>query len=295
MPQYARPDEDIAGVWNPSPGYVNIDEVVADDGDGVEGSVNHIITTNFIEFGLSAVQDPNSAASHIIRYRVDQSEDSVPHSGVSADIRAVLKEGSTTIASTPWVTPSKVSVTQYTYTLSGAEAGAISGAGYATALRLRFEIRLVGGVFPDANDVNIRWAEFEVPSQTPAAPTGLAVVPSWRDEKLTWEDNSGNETGFRIERRPPGDPFVVVIVTPPDIEEYTDPLPPIVIPPPDPPPTYCYRVYAVNAFGDSDPTAEVCAQLLAPITNNGPVAVEPAQTEYSQEHGESATYTPVTT
>ena len=294
MAQFARPDEDISfsSLWNvpASDKYADIDEVVASDDEANVASLNFTSTTGFGEFGLSAVQDPNSAALHIIGYRAKRTD----LLGVcTVEVRAILKEDTTVIATTDWITLTDA-YQNLSYTLSSGEAGAITNAGYATGLRLRFEIRtLDASIPPDEAKFVLSWAEFEVPATTPATPTGFIITPDWHNERLEWEFDPDTEVGFIVERRkPPIEDFEPLIVIPPVVPPtiiLIDPIIPPVVPPPNPP-TYCYRVYAFNSYGNSDPTDEVCSELSVPITSSITIAIEPAKTTYFKERGESETY-----
>ncbi len=79
----------------------------------------------------------------------------------------------------------------------------------------------------------------------PAAPSGLnATAVSTTQINLTWVDNSGNETGFRVERRIGSGAWSTVTTTAANATSYSNTgLTPNT--------TYEYRVYAVNGAGDS--------------------------------------------
>lgn len=81
----------------------------------------------------------------------------------------------------------------------------------------------------------------------PAAPSNLQVLSRRQTEiRLGWEDNSGNEEGFEIERSPNGhSSWTQVGTVGADITSYTDTGLGLGI-------TYYYRVSAYNASGDSD-------------------------------------------
>ncbi|MBN1670390.1 MAG: lamin tail domain-containing protein [Kiritimatiellae bacterium] len=81
----------------------------------------------------------------------------------------------------------------------------------------------------------------------PAAPTNLAVTATAPTAaRLTWEDRSGNETGFTIDRRISGGVWEAAVATvAADVTVHTDTgLTPGTL--------YDYRVRAGNAYGDSD-------------------------------------------
>lgn len=99
----------------------------------------------------------------------------------------------------------------------------------------------------------------------PNAPANLrATVFSAMQVELRWDDNSGDEDGFKIERRGPADPdFRETVRVGPNITVVTDGTV-------QPSSAYSYRVRAFNRGGDSDysntATATTPAQLpLAPL------------------------------
>jgi hypothetical protein len=70
---------------------------------------------------------------------------------------------------------------------------------------------------------------------------------------MTWNDNSDNEDGFRVERRlGQGGSFSTVATLGAGVESHTDTGR-------DPDTEYCYRVIAHNADGDSNPSNVDCA------------------------------------
>jgi N-acetylneuraminic acid mutarotase len=79
----------------------------------------------------------------------------------------------------------------------------------------------------------------------PAAPSGLTATPlSTAGIALTWNDQSGNEAGFRIEQALDGIAFALVGVTGSNVIAYTATnLNPAI--------KYYYRVYAFNGAGNS--------------------------------------------
>lgn len=90
--------------------------------------------------------------------------------------------------------------------------------------------------------------------EPPAAPTNLQVaVHSLSSVGATWNDNSNNETGFRIMRRVganKNEPFVEVATVGANVTSYTDTNVELGE-------TYAYKVFAFNSGGDSAPTDEV--------------------------------------
>jgi hypothetical protein len=95
--------------------------------------------------------------------------------------------------------------------------------------------------------LTIRYPRNFVPSPTPAGPTapsGLTLAAAKQKLTLRWNDNSTNETGFRIERSINGGSFLEIAVTGVNARNFTD--------------TglnkrnsYSYRVRATNSSGNS--------------------------------------------
>lgn len=78
----------------------------------------------------------------------------------------------------------------------------------------------------------------------PTAPTGLSAQSGPFEITLRWNDNSGNEDGFRVERQDSFGNFVQVAAVGANTRSYTDsPLSPST--------TYTYRIKAFNAAGES--------------------------------------------
>lgn len=84
----------------------------------------------------------------------------------------------------------------------------------------------------------------------PSAPTGLtAAAASSSQINLSWTDTSGNETGFKIERKSGTGIFQQIVIAGANITAFSDTgLSPGV--------TYTYRLRAYNSGGDSDYTNE---------------------------------------
>ncbi|MEI6778404.1 MAG: VWA domain-containing protein [Chloroflexales bacterium] len=101
---------------------------------------------------------------------------------------------------------------------------------------------------------NARWAWFwqidsiSVESPTPPiAPSNLAATASGNQINLTWKDNSGDETGFRVERSPNGTTWTTLTTVGPGTIQYSDAQLTCAT-------SYSYRVSAVNGAG-ATPTA----------------------------------------
>ena len=92
----------------------------------------------------------------------------------------------------------------------------------------------------------------------PKAPTGLTVgTISSSALRLAWNDNSNNETGFKIERKSDSGSFSQIAITEANVKDYTnsglnDGA------------TYTYRVRATNSAGDSNYSNEASATTLKP-------------------------------
>jgi hypothetical protein len=92
-----------------------------------------------------------------------------------------------------------------------------------------------------------------IPGVVPNAPSNLqSVVLSSTSVKLTWQDNSSNESGFKIERKLAGGGYSVVATLGSNVVTYTDNGLQTAT-------TYYYRVYAYNSIGNSSYSNEVVA------------------------------------
>lgn len=135
MAQFARPSADtVRTAWTDEAGgttdiYTGIDEVVAEDTEYIKTPTPP--GSNEFETLLTSVTDPISSSSHIMRWRRRKQ----PASGSDAVTLTVrLLQGGTQITSQSDATIPG-SFTDTSYTLSGAEADAITN--YAD-LRLEF-------------------------------------------------------------------------------------------------------------------------------------------------------------
>ncbi|OVE76320.1 hypothetical protein BVX97_01425 [bacterium E08(2017)] len=88
----------------------------------------------------------------------------------------------------------------------------------------------------------------------PAAPSSLiCTAVSSTGIDLTWSDNSGDETGFVVQRSTTsGSGFTTVTTTVADVTSYSDASLPVATP-------YYYQVTATNGNGESVPTTEASA------------------------------------
>ena len=88
----------------------------------------------------------------------------------------------------------------------------------------------------------------------PAAPTNLTITSvSNRQIRITWSDNSANESKFRIERRvTAASNYTTIATINPNVTSFTDTGLVALTP-------YYYRIYAFNAGGNSNYSNEVSA------------------------------------
>lgn len=117
-----------------------------------------------------------------------------------------------------------------------------------------------GHVYVGTNDQLAVFGLMAIPTTPPAAPSGLAAVAQGASQvKLTWVDNSNNESAFNIERSTDGVTFTVVGAASVNATTFTDSnLTPST--------QYFYRVVATNVVGDSDPSNVVSVTTAASTT-----------------------------
>jgi hypothetical protein len=147
----ARPDRDIdnPGAWSPTPLWIFLDD---NQGDVVSASICCRQEKSFT-VGLSDVPDPQTSASHVIRARARISTSS----SVSDFFRVELMQGAVRKATTTFWTDLSNTTREFAYTLTGAEADAITD---YTDLRLR----VVYTALQDGNwTAYVDRLEFEVP------------------------------------------------------------------------------------------------------------------------------------
>ena len=95
----------------------------------------------------------------------------------------------------------------------------------------------------------------------PAAPSDLAAVEAGRQwVELAWQDNSADETHFRIERRAPGGDWATAGLVGPGLVGFHDAGL-------DMQTRYAYRVLAVSETGESLPSNAVAADTLGPFVD----------------------------
>ena len=86
--------------------------------------------------------------------------------------------------------------------------------------------------------------------------------------ELKWQDNSTNETGFTIERRPVDQPgvFTPIGTVGPNVVTYSDTVVSGA--------GACFQVKAFNAAGSSAPSNEVCVTIPTPPTSPSGVTIK---------------------
>jgi hypothetical protein len=111
--------------------------------------------------------------------------------------------------------------------------------------------------------------------RSPIAPSNLtatAVSPTQID--LAWEDNSGDEQGFRIERSLDAFVFAEIATVASNVNVFSDTTV-------SPDTLYFYRVLAFNNFGNSEPSNIAFAQTPpSPIPVNPVIIVEPLAIDF---------------
>lgn len=156
MAQFARPDSNVTQTSFTN-GFAAIDEATASDADFAYGANN---TAAELEVGLSNVTDPASSSGHVFRYRIAKTNaGTVDGGGNAVTVTVRLMQGTTQIA-TDTAKTADGTWTQYAYTLSAAEADAITD---YTDLRLEFVTSASGGSPANRRGGAVSWAELEVP------------------------------------------------------------------------------------------------------------------------------------
>jgi len=126
-------------------------------------------------------------------------------------------------------------------------------------LTLRTEAFFVGFGGAGAGDIIIRRGQEEKVIPAMPAPGNLKAVAVTRTRiDLTWQDNSIDELGFRIERKSTGSAYTEIAVVGANVSFYADSVP-------DTDKVYCYRVRAYNATGVSEYSNEATISSLPEI------------------------------
>lgn len=161
MSQFARPisDHTIPASYNGS--YADIDESSASDSDF--GYFDNNSGGNEVIFNLTSLTDPSSSSGHILRVRIARMNAGELDGGgtsVTANV-SILIGGSEVAALVDLISEVATgSWTTHEYTLSGAEADAISD---YTDMEIRIDQSGGGGSPSNRRGLGISWAEFEVP------------------------------------------------------------------------------------------------------------------------------------
>lgn len=183
MAQFGRPSTDvtitnITGTPDNTNKYNNIDEVSASDSDYLYSTNN---TAGTYETLLTSMADPVSSSSHVMRYRICMTNAGSPDisAGFDVTVTAHLYQGATLIASDTEKVVNSATWTTYTYTLSGAEADAITN--YSD---LRIRITMSNSSAPVGRDrgAGISWAELEIPDAPTPTTTILPILMVWEHD-----------------------------------------------------------------------------------------------------------------
>ncbi len=142
---------------------------------------------------------------------------------------------------------SGVSCTNFTQiATTGANVASYSNTGLAASTSYTYRVRAYNAI-GDSGYSNEASAITLAAPAAPAAPTNLAaMVISNSQINLTWTDNSGNETGFKIERCKGATctNFTLIATIGPNVTSYANTKL-------NANTTYRYRIYAYNAVGNS--------------------------------------------
>lgn len=198
--------------------------------------------TPTLQIDLSWIHDQ----SRTIAFRIERSADGAPFESIDTYYpykpvppyyyTGANASGMTTVP-TPWVSSPNQTYTDLTV---------LSGKAYKYRV-VPFNINGDAATPPETSpDITITISD---PVTPPTAPSGFAAAASALSSnpprvRLTWIDNSTNESGFEIEKGGPG--IFPNILVGPNIREYVDTA---VLADT----TYLYKIRAVNAAGNSDP------------------------------------------
>ena len=142
-------------------------------------------------------------------------------------------------------------------TTVGAEVTSFADTGLTPGMEYTYRIRAYNAA---GNSSYSDAASATTLDAVPNAPDNLkANVVSGTRIDLTWRDRSGNETGFKIERRTGSGSFNLVATVDANVTTYSDTGL-------NPGTQYTYRVCAYNSGGDSGYSSEVSATTTAAVT-----------------------------
>jgi hypothetical protein len=126
----------------------------------------------------------------------------------------------------------------------GANVTTFSNTGLAAGTTYQYRV-IASNAYGDSPVSNVATATTPASAALPAAPTGLTATAVAKNRiNLAWTDNSGNESGFRIERSENGTTFTQIASVGPDVKTYANTGLKANR-------TYHYRVRAYNAAGNS--------------------------------------------
>ncbi|MBN1672635.1 MAG: lamin tail domain-containing protein [Kiritimatiellae bacterium] len=151
---------------------------------------------------------------------------------------------------------------------AGANSTARSDTGLLAGTTYTYKIQAYNS---DGYSLYSNTAEATTPQGPPAAPGSLAAAAlSASRIALAWADNSNNEDGFRLERRPSGGAWTNLATVAAGATAYTDTgLPPGT--------ALDYRMQAFNAAGSSDYTAPASATTPVPVVQFADAASEQSE------------------
>ncbi len=134
--------------------------------------------------------------------------------------------------------------------------------GAAMSIGATVAVGTTGGV-KDIDPSNNSAGQTISTSVAPTAPSSLGASAGASAINLTWQDNSNNEDGFRIERRSGGAAFAPLATTAANATSYADTTAASGT-------TYDYRVEAFGPGGTSSPSPAASAQItVAPVGSGG--------------------------
>lgn len=156
----------------------------------------------------------------------------------------------------PWNTPLPLDPNSYSFTI-GNSIGTLSVGTHSILLRADSAYEVA-----ESNESDNEYTKTINVTFPIAAPSNLTTTSVGSGIALAWQDNSSNETGFRIQRRQGTitNYFSVGV----NQTSYTDTTVSQGV-------QYCYTVAATNLSGSSAPTVEACATYS--VAGSGPVAL----------------------
>jgi len=166
--QFGRPSADVStGSYTPTPLWQQLDEATADDDTTVVDSANNPGETDGtgFEVALGSIPDPQSSSGHAVRVRARRNG-----GARTITLNWRLYQGTTAVISAKSLTLTDSYQTS-TYTLSGAEADAISD---YSDLRVRVWGTTSGG--GAGSKLRVTWIELETPDAPPSTRNRAVVI-----------------------------------------------------------------------------------------------------------------------